>query len=148
MSRADTWPGFVWLCLASVSRCRAAGRRWGAGATFALQMPIVSNTRHQTKGKPAPLRTCLERFAPTVPTAANRVGTREAPVYAVSPLPPLSPLQMSVPRGATPGRWVGFGLAAGLIRACVWPALLPGVGLLGGGTPVARFFGKHPSTGT
>ena len=114
MTPAQTVQALASPHMASVSRCRAAVRRWGAGATFALQIPVVSNTRHQTKGKPAPLRTCVERFVPTAPTAVNRVGAREAPVYAVSPLPPLPPLQMSVPRGATPGRCVGFGLVARL----------------------------------
>ena len=97
--------------LASLSRCRAAGRRWGARAVFALQMCAAFGTKHQTKGTTAPLRTCVERFVPTVPSAQNRVGTREAPVYAVSPLSPLSPLQMSVPRAATRagrGRFASF----------------------------------------
>ena len=85
-------------CVASVSGCRAAGRRWGVGASFALQMSAASGTRHQTKGKAAPSRTTLERFVPSVPSAENGVGTRRAPIHAVSPLSPLSPVQMSVPR--------------------------------------------------
>jgi len=107
---------FVLPCMASVSGCRAAGRRWGAGASFALQMCAVSGTRYQTKGKAAPLRTALERFVPTVPAAEKGVGTREAPVYAVSPLPPLSPLQMSVPRSPTPAGCVAAGLLCCLVR--------------------------------
>ena len=82
----------------SVCLCRAAGRRWGAGASFALQMSAASGTRHQTKGKAAPSRTTLERFVPSVPSAENGVGTRRAPIHAVSPVSPLSPVQMSVPR--------------------------------------------------
>ena len=98
MTHADTLMGFVLPCMASVSGCRAAGRRWGAGASFALQMSAASGTRHQTKGKAVPSRTALERFVPTVPSAENGVGTRRAPIHAVSPVSPLSPVQMSVPR--------------------------------------------------
>lgn len=121
MSCVDVLPGFVWLCMVSVSRCRAAGRRWGAGAAFALQMPIANNTRHQTRGRPAPLRTCLERFAHTAPTAENRVGAREAPVYALPTLPTLPTLQMSVPRGgnkkSSSGGRAGRAAAVGSFRA-------------------------------
>ena len=95
--------GCVGPCMASVSvgvsRWVAAGRRWGAGACFALQICLVHGTRHQTKRRAGPLRTALERFAPTAPTAEIRVGAREAPVYAVPPLPPLPPVRMSGPRG-------------------------------------------------
>ena len=35
--------------VASVSPCRAAGRRWGAGVLSALQNPAKTGTRHQSK---------------------------------------------------------------------------------------------------
>jgi hypothetical protein len=121
MSRADTWPGVVRLCVASVSGYRAAGEWWGVGAAFMPQMPAVSNIRHQTKGRPAPLRTCLERFAHTVPGAENRVGAREAPVYAVSRLPSVSTVQMSAPRSGnkknSSGGRAGRAAAVGSFRA-------------------------------
>ena len=111
--------------MGSVSDCGAAVRRWGVGATFALQMPDGSNTRHQTKAGAAPLRTCLERFAPTAPTAKNLVGAWEAPVYAVPTLPPLPPLQMSVPRGKLlvagfdRGWFAGYSLTCGRLACCL-----------------------------
>lgn len=69
MTPVHTVQALALPCMASVSQCRAAVRRWGAGAAFALKMLADGDTRHQTKGMPAPLRTLLERFVPTAPSA-------------------------------------------------------------------------------
>lgn len=138
MTPAHTVQALASPCMVSVSQCRAAERRRGEEAIFALQMPVVSNTKHQTKGRPAPLRTFVERFAPTAPSAENRLGAREAPVYAVPPLPPLPPLKMSSPESrARPvcwpwGRWPGLlGLVCSGSDGTAWArAPTPGSGSL------------------
>ena len=54
--RPPRYPAMPAQCVprvASVSRCRAAGRRWGAGAIAALQIAVGHGTKHQTKGQGA-----------------------------------------------------------------------------------------------
>ena len=136
MTQVQTVQALASRCMAFLNQCRAAVRRWGVGAAFALQIRAGCTTRHQTKARAEPLRTLMERFAPTAPIAENRLGAREATVYAVPPLPPLPPLQMSTPRSQTPGgmRCVGSG---------GWLASLAGrYGFTGwrGGTPISRYF--------
>ncbi len=73
--------------MASVSRCRAAGRRWRAGAITALQMPAFTGTRHQIEGRLQALGLTGNDLSTVIALTADRLRTEkhnEINVSAVS----------------------------------------------------------------
>ena len=84
--------------MASVSRCRAAGRRWCARAITALQMPAFTGTRYQSKARPHALALTRNGFVPVVPVTEDRLRTRKPSIHAVVPVSSVVPVKMSIPR--------------------------------------------------
>ena len=90
------------FCMASVSLCRAAGRRWGAGAFSALQMRVMFGTRHQGKAG-LHLRGLTWSDLSTVQgVTEDRLRTRKPFIHAVVAVSSVSAVQMSTPRGQSP----------------------------------------------
>ena len=89
-------------CMASVSPCRAAGRRWRSGAFSALQIPAMFGTRHQGKAG-LHLRGLTWSDLSTVQgVTEDRLRTRKPFIHAVVPVSSVSSVQMSTPRGQSP----------------------------------------------
>ncbi len=91
------------VCVASVSPCRAAGRRWGAGVLSALQIPAMCGTRHQTRGKPHGPALPRTEFVPAFSATEDRLRTRKPFIHAVVAVPSVVAVQMSTAR-SQPGR--------------------------------------------
>ena len=90
------------VCMASVSLCRAAGRRWGAGAFSALQMRVMLGTRHQGKaGLHLHGLTRIDLSAVQGVTE-DSLRTRKPFIHAVVAVSAVSAVQMSTPRGQSP----------------------------------------------
>ncbi len=112
--------------VASVSRCRAAGGRCGARAFFALQIPAIQGTRHQTKARPDANGLTRKDLSPVF----QRLGTswgRSKPLFMRCPQCPQSKCRYPeaqtwpMPRKNRP--------AAGCLGWCGWPGLAAGGGV-------------------
>ncbi len=108
-------------CMASVSECRAAGRRWLAGVIAALQIPAFTGTRYQSKARPHALALTRNGFVPVVPVTADRLRTRKPSIHAVVPVSAVVPVQNTTPRSTSPADALAACPAAGCWCWCRWP---------------------------
>jgi hypothetical protein len=120
--------------MASVSQCRAAGRRWRAGAITALQMAAFTGTRHQSKTRPPAPALTRKDLSSVVPVADDKLRTENANEINGVPVVPVVPVQMPIPRSVSASDALPKCPAAGCWGWCRWPGTLAG----GGGTPPIR----------
>ena len=107
-------------CMASVSECRAAGRRWRAGVIAALQIPAFTGTRHQTRARPYAIGLTRNDLSAVVPPTADRLRTRKPSIHAVVPVSAVVPVQNTTPRSASPADAQPRCPAAGRWCWCRW----------------------------
>ena len=110
--------------MASVSQCRAAGRRWRARVITALQMPAITGTRHQSKARPHALALTRNEFVPVVPVTEDKLRTEKTNEINGVPVVPVVPVQMSIPRSASAPDALPKCPAAGCWNWCRWPGMV------------------------
>jgi len=107
--------------MASVSRCRAAGRRWRARAIAALQIPAFTGTRHQSKARLHSLALARTEFVPVVPVTEDRLRTEKPNEINGVPVVPVVPVQNTTTRSASPADAQSRCPEAGRWDWCRWP---------------------------
>ena len=88
--------------MAGVCRCRAAGRRWRAGAITALQMSAFTGTRQQSKARPYALGLARNDLSAVVALTADRLRTEKHNEINVSAVSAVSEVQNTTPRSTSP----------------------------------------------
>lgn len=90
------------VCMASVSLCRAAGRRWGAGAFSALEMRVMLGARHQGKAGLHLHGLTRTALSAVQGVTEDRLRTRKPFIHAGVAVSAVSAVPMSTPRGQSP----------------------------------------------
>lgn len=114
--------------MASVSQCRAAGRRWRAGAIAALQMPAFTGTRYQSKERLHALALTRNGFVPVVPVTEDKLRTEKPNEINGVPVVPVVPVQNTTPRSKSPADALSPCPVAGCWCWCCWPGTSRGRG--------------------
>lgn len=124
--------------MVSVSRCRAAGRRWGAGVVAALQTSALRDPRHQTGARSDALALLWSELSSVVLSPRGPLRTRKPNRHAVVPVSsvvlspkrdpakdsPADVLQKSARPAVALGLSRSLGMAVGS-EACLTPSHRP-----------------------